>query len=139
MKEWKAIIDTAPGVAREEYYCGEWDTFEKSLKELLRRAEGIVLLVDNNGDYMLFGVEGEVACIQFCPCDPADTPREKLRSVLWGAGDNLQDDSFVEFNLGGTGTVINSGNCLSPSLLIPVAKEFFITRKLSNLVAWIPE
>lgn len=88
---------------------------------------------------MLFGVEHDVACIQFCPHDPVNTPETNLRNVLWAVDNDNQNDGFVEFNFGGTGTEINARNCISPSRLIPLAKQYFAEKKLSNLVEWIPE
>jgi|SRR5579872_3972709 len=142
MSSWLLTLDATGSVPKRELKIDSLNQLNMGLQKLANSKEGSATLCGSGktGDFLVLGVEGDLAFSQFIPMDPVDTPPEKCRPYQWAlASESHDDEPDLEFSLGGTPTDVTRRRCITVEKMMEIAKHYFETQELLKGVTWEAE
>jgi hypothetical protein len=109
---------------------------EELLAHLRIRSRGrpstFVDLVAVNGNILSLGLAGERACAMF-------TGESMMPQYLWASREAAEGEAGVEFDEGGTPTVVPPAHILPLDQVLRIASLFFQSGNISRAQRWDPE
>jgi hypothetical protein len=113
----------------QELLISDEEDLRRALKQLQRKDPRLVDLISPTGDCLTIGVGAPLGCVMFTKAS-GDPP------YLWAVGDSVEQETYIEFDAGGTPTPVPLYRCLPFERVVEIAVYYLLNGILPENVEW---